>query len=818
MCFIFGVEMSNLAKRPMSLRKLPQLLLLIMIGIAFVAVECIGAPVKLPRRVDTVAGQFGVEGETNGYPNTTRLTEPYALCRGRTNDEILVGSSNSFRNYSRKTKETGTYLRYNVGDSVISGSSTINKPRSCVRRGSGNHTIIYFVDDQKDIKYIVGDDVSSFSVPTSGSLNAVAVHEGSLYVTDQNNKSVWKCGLGGAGKPQSCEEKKFTSVTLDAKPEGIAVTSKGIFVTARDSSNKGALLWLDMSGSNRKGNVSGGFVDVFSTESGVLYAATEKELYTVTATDTSLSVTLFAGKNTSQCYFPTNGEDIVLCDNSRLLVIEEYEMYVTSKAKHTMRALTLPPVNLTAIFRGRPAPVGYPNTTIMEQFVASLTEDVNKALGTNDSYVDPDSVRVDPDTWETNFTVFVQQTRFDNTTEEKLRSLTYTQTDKTVDEYYGLTDEYVYIDTVLVPFCDDASLVTIQRALAREAGRALNFSLVYADKPITFGSDVAENVTAVKLLMPHSFKNATTPKQLSAANLTDFAHNLVKDLRASDTRVDITFPDPPFNFSAVVPEREQEVRWFVHGKVMKQLEICERLGSQGDAAVIAAAADATARGKANVTLNTSGVKANDTGVGPNTTNTAGGANTTANVVANGTANVIVNPSTNATPTGTTNASVTNTTERAVPVVAPTQPSNGYAECRSAITNRTETQNMEPPYDRKHRYEVFLPKKYDFNVSWCVDIIDWRDLDEMLNNRTDEVVEKSLSWCGHGCIIAFAVVGSLIAACLVVLAVVLTSKRRRLAAVVAPPRPKFVSTVEDDDEDRVSNIGVPLTDGKGTTAP
>ncbi|RHW72366.1 hypothetical protein DPX39_050052000 [Trypanosoma brucei equiperdum] len=126
--------------------------------------------------------------------------------------------------------------------------------------------------------------------------------------------------------------------------------------------------------------------------------------------------------------------------------------------------------------------------------------------------------------------------------------------------------------------------------------------------------------------------------------------------------------------------------------------------------------------------------------------------------------------------------------------------------------------MEPPYDRKHRYEVFLPKKYDFNVSWCVDIIDWRDLDEMLNNRTDEVVEKSLSWCGHGCIIAFAVVGSLIAACLVVLAVVLTSKRRRLAAVVAPPRPKFVSTVEDDEEDRVSNIGVPLTDGKGTTAP
>ncbi|RNC37135.1 hypothetical protein TcCL_NonESM13710, partial [Trypanosoma cruzi] len=121
-------------------------------------------------------------------------------------------------------------------------------------------------------------------------------------------------------------------------------------------------------------------------------------------------------------------------------------------------------------------------------------------------------------------------------------------------------------------------------------------------------------------------------------------------------------------------------------------------------------------------------------------------------------------------------------------------------CEAVITNRTETVVSHPPFNVQSEYEVFVPLRYKFNASLCLDGIDWAVLEEIIKNYTEENKPRRKSACDRSCIIGLAVLAALVLTALIAVVVVLTSKRRRLAAVVAPVHPKFKSTLDEDEEE------------------
>ncbi|KAF8287477.1 hypothetical protein TcBrA4_0018980 [Trypanosoma cruzi] len=121
-------------------------------------------------------------------------------------------------------------------------------------------------------------------------------------------------------------------------------------------------------------------------------------------------------------------------------------------------------------------------------------------------------------------------------------------------------------------------------------------------------------------------------------------------------------------------------------------------------------------------------------------------------------------------------------------------------CEAVITNRTETVISHPPFNIQSEYEVFVPSRYNFNASLCLDGIDWAVLEEVIKNYTEENKPRHKSACDRSCIIGLAVLAALVLTALIAVVVVLTSKRRRLAAVVAPVHPKFKSTLDEDEEE------------------
>lgn len=128
----------------------------------------------------------------------------------------------------------------------------------------------------------------------------------------------------------------------------------------------------------------------------------------------------------------------------------------------------------------------------------------------------------------------------------------------------------------------------------------------------------------------------------------------------------------------------------------------------------------------------------------------------------------------------------------------------YEGCVSTVGITNVTDVLLPGDTFTHfQYEVFVPENfnYTFNITRCIEGIDWDDFQYWLGNRTMKPNERK---CDTGCIVGIAVAAGVVAAVLVVVAVVLISKRRRLATVVTPSgqaaEPKFASTVDLDAAD------------------
>ncbi|ORC86879.1 uncharacterized protein TM35_000251750 [Trypanosoma theileri] len=718
----------------MTLRSSPSLLFPLLLIAAVAAVGCCSAALMdLVYEAETVAGRYGVQGTTNGLPGVSLLNDPAAVCQGLTDDQIVIGDSTHFRAYSRSTQETTTLFGTDTAGSVDGSWATaqVSLPVSCTRANLNNGArVVYFVQGSSAVRYFTSTTVGSVTVDPNLSFTGVTTDRNlnpngvatKIYLTEQTKDNVWQCSIGADGVPTGCI--LLSGFLSDINRYiAVAVVPEGILVVGEGPSSTG-LVWFTNAGDNVS-LIPNAIVDVKALPNGKIYASTADELYHVTLWSENKSIVLnrFAGDISGPCPPVKDGQNPNFCGNKRLLVIAENEMYVVSKLYNTMRSVLLPPVEIPDVLSRPPLPVGFPDENdIMPNLRGRMNTALNSHLSTSDTIVGPNSFVVNDTTWLTNFSVLVQQRSFDNdTTEDLVLSTNYVDMETLLREYYARTNYVVFMDTNIVPYCDDAKLFAMEHGIVAIVRGVLQFPRIYADPPLAVTINNIPNISTMKLLMSATFGNDTTTTLLEDVNLTDVSLEVIRQLYMPDNVVRLSFPTPRFDFSGLTKEHENDLRWAILQAVRARLAICEELVHPG------------------------GTTTPDPGAG----------------------------------------------------------SGSGAECEATITNRTEIPVSLQPDIISNDYEVFVPDRYDFNVTQCLDGMDWGWLEKYLNDHKNEIYRRE-SKCNRGCIIGVAVAAAVVLTALIALLVVLTSKRRRLAAVVAPPDPKFKSTLEEEDLELASS--------------
>ncbi|KAF8287561.1 hypothetical protein TcBrA4_0018970 [Trypanosoma cruzi] len=114
-----------------------------------------------------------------------------------------------------------------------------------------------------------------------------------------------------------------------------------------------------------------------------------------------------------------------------------------------------------------PLPIGYPDDNeVMKKIIQLMNEELNEHLKTNGTYVSQENMYVDANTWATKFAVMVQQHDFENaTTPGEVLTTHFAQTKQFVKDYYDRVDEVLYMDTSIMPFCNDTMLNAVMHRL-----------------------------------------------------------------------------------------------------------------------------------------------------------------------------------------------------------------------------------------------------------------------------------------------------------------------------------------------------------------
>ncbi|EKF29253.1 hypothetical protein MOQ_006973, partial [Trypanosoma cruzi marinkellei] len=574
-------------------------------------------------------------------------------------------------------------------------------------------TIIYFVEGQSSLRYITADYVHTVTISTKLSFTDVKLYGGKLYMTEQTKDEIWVCDIDMNGVPVTCVLQNGFKCDY-GKYHGITVTKLGVFVVGESASG---ICHFDMHG-NKISVLGGNYVDVYSLPTDTLFVMSFTELLHLRVVGSMMVVEKFAGRVDATCPPLLDGYDFTLCMNLRLFVIDQNEMYLATKL-NTVRSITLPPVVVWMELPPPPFPLGFPDDdekkeNVMHKIIQLMNEELNAHLRTQGTYVSLETMQVNDDTWNTKFAVMVQQQDFESaTTPAEVLSTDFVQTKKFIMDYYNRVNEVLYMDTSIIPFCDQTMLLQMMHKLVAIVRNVLGFPLIYANPPEALKDFHIENITIMKLLMPASFNNDTTRDALMDTDMDAALLQVLRELYGPDHVVTLIFPMPKYEFSKLTDEQLIQVRWFILDLVRARLAECEILS----------------------------VDSMDT-------------------------------------------------------------SSQGTMCEATITNRTETVVPTPPFNLQSEYEVFVPSRYKFNVSVCLDGIDWVALEELIANYTEENKPRHKSACDRSCIIGLAVLTALVLTALIAVLVVLTSKRRRLAAVVAPVHPKFKSTLDEEEEEEM----------------
>ncbi|EPY33535.1 hypothetical protein AGDE_08235 [Angomonas deanei] len=359
----------------------------------------------------------------------------------------------------------------------------------------------------------------------------------------------------------------------------ILATNNYLFIAS------GQALYLYTIGGTFIASQSGPFVDVRRDESGNLYAATSSALYRVTATSTSLTATLWAGTENPSCdvvYGNTDGLNPTFCGICRIFPFSENEIYMTMPTANIVRALQLPPVHVTIFFGRTPFPFGMvgADTEIIPGLEDYISQYIRANVNADDAALQaayPPSLNrsasmLDPDTWNTYFTVDVPQQAYDNTTTDpEIWGANFWPTLTALEAYYNLTDEVVYGDRNVMPTCNRTKMDLVERDVATRAREVLGYPLVYTNRTT---NTTAQNVSGIKLLLPSSFNNETTSEIIANTNFTEVYLQSVAAHYPADRHLTLNFTSEHYHFDRLNEAQQQQVRFLIQQKLKNALATC----------------------------------------------------------------------------------------------------------------------------------------------------------------------------------------------------------------------------------------------------
>lgn len=541
----------------------------------------------------TVSGISGKIDNIDGYPGVSVLDNPGALCpslsqpstvsAGYPVETLLVGASNAFRNLSVSTWETGTWIN-NAPSSTTSTTGSVDSvslvnPAGCATNLTSS--AMYYVESNRYVYSVVDDVVSVYSVCTGCTFVDVDMYDGKVYLLNLNLQ-LYVCTLGTDYRISSCTRQTLTGLTPNSiQKVGLAVSSEGIFVATGVS-----LAYFSFDGTALATTTSVHAVDVhfMLSNSSQLIAASERGIFSVEWTSSSLTPTLLAGSSstaTVTCSSTTdyNGESPSFCSVYRIYPISFANIYMTNADLSVVRLLRYPneKVNVTLTV---PFPEGMDGSAAnMTEIYDAINEALKDALGTD--YVDlievnRSAVTVSNETFETTLVIELPQQSNTSSIINAIENTDYTTALDLVEVYYNATDENVYSDNFLIDGCNATAELVARQTAAVLAQEALDYSLVYSGEPNQFGSTTSPNSLFLKWLMPATFggSNTTTHELLESIDYNEALVTAYKKSYAASMQADVSFPESTYHLNQMGAKNQRQVRAKIRTILISRFASC----------------------------------------------------------------------------------------------------------------------------------------------------------------------------------------------------------------------------------------------------
>lgn len=547
--------------------------LALLIAVALLGVSVHATMSNLEWTLETVAGQRGLSGETDGYSNESQFSNIVTMCSHDERDvEFMIGDSKLLRRFNRFTTELLTV--------VPSGPVWNQQIISCAIGSSGTNTtreyIVYVTAlPASGMIYQMTTTSNLLTKTISTTLNMfhMVYYKGKLYIL----ASTFILFICSTTTPNWTSE---DCVTLPLGITNIPIT--GVTFTVQDNNiyiaTGSSMIRFDLNGKN-KHTLDIGAVDVKrSVAENRVYALAESNIYELSDDNTTMTKELiFSRANSTIVPAQTTPMNMIfqifpICSS------DFYIVPVASPALYILERLYLKNVTFGKVLLEPPLPVGFiDEANIMPQLRRSMNQAIGVALQYkgNIDWIKSNAVHVNQITWETNLQIEVPQQLYDPpSTNNSLSAVTFPSMEMLLAQYYGTDNITLYSDSNIIPLCSTDLMSMMKFDVASWVRSKLKYPLIYTTPIVKVNSTNKVNMTTTELLMPVPLRNDTSRGLLTQK---DQLNNTLAFLQANipqRSHYTMNF-DSVYNFAALNDEQMQTARWLILSLIRKQIKLCE---------------------------------------------------------------------------------------------------------------------------------------------------------------------------------------------------------------------------------------------------
>lgn len=557
----------------------------------------------------TVAGIPGQVGNTNGYPGTSLLTNPTALCSspvpysGVGPNDVLLGTRNAFRTLNSTSWDAGYWFGIPSGNGIPTTGNistvSLSNPYGCEVVTSLNNTLFFVQGDGNLYTVENASTLYSYVINAGMSFVDVSYYDGKVYMVTVS-QIVFQCDVNETDV-HGCVQLQIQGVEENGAGQvGIAVSAEGVFVAT------GAKLrWFSSSGGSIYSlDIPAVAVHFMVERADVLVAATSTAVYTIEISKSyALDATLIGGSATSSTTcstFTDYDKSTTFCGIYRIYPVEYDSIFISTPSLATVRLLSYPQVKIvisieipfadgmkgaedvvSAVYDSLDKSV----QTALSNMVPPVSSSVLSRIGVNqsDTTISPGNT-----SWITNISVLIPQLDFSGEDmENATRDADYSAAIDLTEAYYSKTNFIVFTDAILVDLANGTTKFVVSNSTAFASRSALEYPLIYSDLPKQSNpSDRAKyaNYTLfIKILMPVVFGesssnviNTTTGSLLSMINFDTEIINSMKKAYAPWQQGILSFQESTYHLSEYSVLDQQAIRLRLRATLGMRFKSCAK--------------------------------------------------------------------------------------------------------------------------------------------------------------------------------------------------------------------------------------------------